>query len=125
MDHLTHRVEDLTLDKQRAGQLEADLKQAKTAHDKALAAVQQSHQQQVEEALAARQQALKEAKANHQQAVEVGLTASFVCTMSLLVETFVAMPWSFGLCLHQFRNTAQLSAVCLHTKCQHTCSVQM
>ena len=71
MDHLKHRVEDLTLDKQRAGQLEADLKQAKTAHDKALAAAQQGHQQQAEEALAARQQALKEAKATHQQAVEV------------------------------------------------------
>ena len=48
------------------------MKQAKSAHDKALAAAQQAHQQQLEETLAANHKAQKEAKRTHEQAVEVG-----------------------------------------------------
>lgn len=93
MDHLKHRIDNLTLDKQRAGQLEADMKQAKTAHDKALAAAQQGHQQQLEETLACKQKALKEAKTAHEQAVEVHNFESYdaicrSCVRFIDVESF-------------------------------------
>lgn len=79
MDHLNHRIESLTLDKQRTAQLEAELKQGNIAHDKTLVAAQQSHQQQLEEAQAGRQKLLKEAKAAHEQAVEVHKLEHLTC----------------------------------------------
>ena len=87
IEHLKHRVEDLASDKQRTGHLEADMKQARSAHDKALAQAQQAHQQQLEETLAANHKAQKEAKSAHEQAVEVGqLEHCSSCGAVLLLE---------------------------------------
>jgi hypothetical protein len=64
-------VSDLTADRERAAQLEADMKKAKTVHDKALKETLAGHEQTLEQTLAGNQRALKEARLSHEQAVQV------------------------------------------------------
>lgn len=70
-DRLAQRVSDLTADRERAAQLEADMKKAKTVHDKALKETLAGHEQTLERTLADNQRALKEARLSHEQAVQV------------------------------------------------------
>ncbi len=70
-DRLAQRVSDLTLDRERAAQLEADMKTAKTVHDKAIKETLAGHEQTLEQTLADNHRALKEARLSHEQAVQV------------------------------------------------------
>ena len=60
-------MSDLTADRERAAQLEADMKKAKAGHDKTLFC----HEQTLEQTLAVHQRALKESRTTHEQAVQV------------------------------------------------------
>ena len=71
VERLAQRVKDLTADRQRAQQLEADIKQAKALHDSAMKETLAGHEQTLEQTLADNQKALKEARIAHEQAVQV------------------------------------------------------
>ena len=75
-ERLAQRVQDLLADKQRAQQLEVDMKKAKSTHDKALKETLAGHEQTLEQTLADNQRALKEARVNHEQAVQVSALTS-------------------------------------------------
>lgn len=64
-------MSDLTADRERAAQLEVDMKKAKTVHDKAIKETLAGHEQTLEQTLADNQRALKEARLSHEQAVQV------------------------------------------------------
>ena len=71
MERLSQRVTDLTADRERAAQLEADIKKAKSSHDKALKETLAGHEQTLEQTLADNHKALKESRVAHEQAVPV------------------------------------------------------
>lgn len=70
-DRLAQRVSDLTTDRERATQLEADMKKAKVVHDKTLKETLAGHEQTLEQTLADNQRAFREARTSHEQAVQV------------------------------------------------------
>ena len=70
-DRLAQRVSDLTADRERATQLEADMKKAKVVHDKTLKETLAGHEQTLEQTLADNQRAFREARTSHEQAVQV------------------------------------------------------
>ena len=70
-DRLAQRVSDLTADRERATQLEADMKKAKAVHDKTLKETLAGHEQTLEQTLADNQRAFREARTTHEQAVQV------------------------------------------------------
>ena len=70
-DRLAQRVSDLTADRERAAQLEAEMKKAKTVHDKAIKESLAGHEQTLEQTTADNQKALKEARLSHEQALQV------------------------------------------------------
>lgn len=71
VERLAQRVQDLASEKERAQQLEADLKKSKALHDTTMKETLAGHEQALEEALASNQKALKEARVAHEQAVQV------------------------------------------------------
>ncbi|KAL3149782.1 hypothetical protein ABBQ38_013608 [Trebouxia sp. C0009 RCD-2024] len=70
VERLAQRVQDLASEKERAQQLEADLKKSKALHDTSMKETVTGHEQALEEALASNQKALKEARVAHEQAVQ-------------------------------------------------------
>jgi len=77
-------VSDLTADRERAAQLEADMKKAKTVHDKALKETLAGHEQNLEQTLADNQRALKEVRLSHEQAEQVTVPSqSTSCQISV------------------------------------------
>lgn len=71
VERLAQRVQDLTADRQRAQQLEVDIKQAKALHDTTMKETLAGHEQTMEQTLTDNQKALREARAAHEQAVQV------------------------------------------------------
>ena len=66
-------MQDLAADRQRAHQLEVDIKQAKLLHDTTMKESLAGYEQSLEQSLADNQKAFKEARVAHEQAVQVTL----------------------------------------------------
>ncbi len=85
-------------DRQRAAQLETDMKKAKTVHDKALKETLADHEQTLEQTLADNQKALREARVSHEQAVQVNLPTLAKSALPISTVSRVNLqsvpPWS-------------------------------
>lgn len=71
VERLAQRVQDLAVEKERAQQLEADMKKSKALHHTAMKETLAGHEQTLEATLGGHQKALKEARVAHEQAVQV------------------------------------------------------
>lgn len=92
-------MSDLTADRERATQLEADMKKAKVVHDKILKETLAGHEQTLEQTLADNQRAFREARTSHEQAVQVILDniweqyrSHAASTLLLLVQFTMLQP---------------------------------